>query len=190
MFPFMRSLAHRFKHVVTAVLVLTCLPGLLLAQTDRLDRLFAELAEAEAETAERLERQIIAEWGKSGSAAMDLLLRRGKEALDAGDPAIAAEHFTALVDHAPDFAEGYFGRASSYYLLGLTGPALADIETALALNPKHFEAMQGLAIVMEELQRPDDALALYEMALALHPHAKQARAGAERLRLALQGQAL
>jgi len=36
---------------------------------------------------------------------MDLLLQRGQEAMDNEDYEAAIEHFTALTDHAPDFAE-------------------------------------------------------------------------------------
>ncbi len=121
---------------------------------------------------------------------MDLLLRRGKDALDDGDPLAAAEHFTALVDHAPDFAEGYYGRASSYYLLGKTGPALDDIRQVLSLNPRHFEAMRGLALIMEEMDRKDDALDLYRMILELNPQSAEVQGFADRLELELEGQSL
>ena len=155
-----------------------------------MDELYQELAEADENTYVRIQGQIIAQWEKSGSAAMDLLLRRGKEALEDGQPDAAVEHFTALVDHAPDFAEGYYGRASSYYLMGLTGPALEDIRQVLSLNPRHFEAMRGLAIIMEELQRPDDALELYEMILSINPNSEEVLGEVDRLNLQLEGQAL
>jgi tetratricopeptide (TPR) repeat protein len=155
-----------------------------------LDELYQELAEADENTYVRIQGQIIAQWEKSGSAAMDLLLRRGKDALEDGQPDAAVEHFTALVDHAPDFAEGYYGRASSYYLMGLTGPALDDIRQALTINPRHFEAMRGLAIIMEELQRPENALELYEMILTLNPNSEEVLGAVDRLNLQLEGQAL
>ncbi len=155
-----------------------------------MDELYQELAEADSATYARVEQRIIAQWEKSGSPAMDLLLRRGKDALDDGTPDVAVEHFSALVDHAQDFAEGYYGRASSYYLLGLTGPALDDIRRVLTLNPRHFEAMRGLAIIMEELERPADALELYQMVLAMNPNATEALASVDRLQLQLEGQAL
>lgn len=160
------------------------------AQQTTLDELYQELATADESTYVRIERQIIARWENSGSAAMDLLLRRGKDALDNGAPDEALEHFTALVDHAPQFAEGYYGRASAYYLLGRIGPALDDIRQVLALNPRHFEAMRGLALIMEELERPADALEVYEMVLAIHPNADVALDAVARLELQLEGQAL
>ena len=45
-------------------------------------RLAEELSQAETEqAAERLERQVRQEWAKSGSATLDLLLKRGEDAL-------------------------------------------------------------------------------------------------------------
>ena len=181
---------HRFKCIVTALCLAVGFSLPSYAQQTTLDELFQELAEADESTYARIEGQIVAQWEKSGSAAMDLLLRRGKEALDEGQPDVAVEHFTALVDHAPDFAEGYYGRASSYYLLGLTGPALDDIRRVLSLNPRHFEAMRGLAIIMEELERPEDALELYEMVLAMNPSSTEVQGSVDRLKLQLEGQSL
>lgn len=186
----MGMLTDRFKCVVAALCLVTGLSGPAMAQESVLDGLYQELAEADPADAGSIERRIIAEWEKSGSAAMDLLLRRGKDALEDGVPEVAVEHFSALVDHAPDFAEGYFGRASSYYLMGMTGPALQDIETVLRLNPRHFEALTGLAVVMEELDRKQDALEIYRMILDIHPHSAQALEASERLALELEGQAL
>ena len=180
----------RFKCVVAALSLCLGFSHPAYAQGEGLDELYQQLAEAEPADALRIEQQIIAEWEKSGSAAMDLLLRRGQEALEDGAPDIAVEHFTALVDHAPEFAEGYYGRASSYYLLGMTGPALGDIGQVLTLNPRHFEAMRGLAIIMEELGREQDALELYRMILDIHPQSAEALDSVARLELQLEGQSL
>ncbi|SFS04440.1 tetratricopeptide repeat protein [Yoonia litorea] len=180
----------RFKCVVAALFLSSGISLPALAQETDLDELHQQLSEADAVEAERLAGQIISTWERSGSPAMDLLLRRGKEALEQGQPDIAVEHFSALVDHAPYFTEGYFGRASSYYLLGMTGPALEDIQTVLRLNPLHFEAMTGLAIVLEELGRSQDALELYRMILDIHPHSAPALEATSRLELELEGQAL
>jgi tetratricopeptide (TPR) repeat protein len=181
---------HRIKCIVTALFVSVGFSIPAAAQETTLDQLFQELSEADSATSARIEQQIISEWSKSGSAAMDLLMRRGRDALDDGAPDIAVEHFSALVDHAPDFAEGYYGRASSYYLLGLTGPALDDIRQALVLNPRHFEAMLGLALIMEELGRSADAFELYKMILAINPQSTEVNEAKARLQLQLEGLAL
>ncbi len=178
----------RFKCIVTA-LVLTVgysMP----AAAATLDELYDELAVAEGADSARIERQIIGIWEKSGSASFDLLLKRGKDALDEGDAEAALDHYAALVDHAPDFAEAYNGRATAYFLLGMMGPALDDLRQALVLNPRHFWAMRGVAVIMEQLDRPADALEVYEAVLALHPNAAEVVEAADRLKLELEGQAL
>ena len=164
--------------------------GPLPAQEGDLDQLYEQLAEAGPESYEQIEAQIIDAWARSGSPSMDLLLRRGREALVDGDTLAAIEHLTALIDHAPDFAEAHFLRANAYYKAGLIGPALADIEMTLALNPRHFEAIRALASVMEENARDEDALALYRMVLDYSPQSRQALDAVHRLEVAQGGAAL
>ena len=89
---------------------------------------------------------------------MDLLLRRGNEALEAEDYAAALEHFSALTDHAPDFAEGWNGRATAFYLMDEYSLAIADVERVLALEPRHFGALSGLAFMLEAMGEPELAL--------------------------------
>lgn len=186
----MVTLSHPFKCTVAALFLAVGISVPAYAQESRLDELYQQLLEADPETYSRVEGQIMTEWEKSGSPAMDLLLRRGKDALEDGAPELAVEHFSALVDHAPEFAEGYYGRASSYYQLGLIGPALADIRRTLALNPRHFEAMRGLANIMQELERSEDALELYELILTINPHSEEAQVAVEFLSIELEGLAL
>lgn len=153
--------------------------------------LLAELKTAENVTAaDHVVRELRLEWGKSGSAAMDLLLKRGRAAMAAKDLRAAIEHFTALTDHAPGFAEGWHGRASAYFRSGMYGPAVADLEQVLALNPSHFEAIQGLAVILEKLDRFDDAYAAYQLVLALHPHHDEAIEAVKRLGQLVKGQKL
>jgi len=158
------------------------------AQTADLDLMFQDLAAADAPAAARLERRIWREWSKSGSAAMDLLLERGRDAMMAGDFNTAIEHFTALIDHAPDFAEGWNARATAYFQADEYGPAVADIAQALRLNPRHFGAMAGFGRILEETGRPDEALAVYRAALAIHPHLKAVSEAVDRLQHDAAGQ--
>lgn len=186
----MGTLTHCFKHTVAALLLVLGFSAPIAAQEATLDELFQQLGAADEATYERVEDRIIARWEKSGSPAMDLLLRRGQDALEDGEIDVAVEHYTALVDHAPDFAAGYFGRASAYYLLGMIGPALDDLRSTLRLNPRHFEAMRGLATILHEQDRPEDALSVYQMILAISPHSAETQAEIGRLELQLEGQAL
>ena len=159
-------------------------------ESSRLDDLFSELSEAGPGDVARIEAEIVTEWTRTGSASMDLLYRRGEDAIEDGLPDIAVEHFTALVDHAPLFSEGYHGRATAYYQLGLYGPAIDDLRQVLVLEPRHFGAMTGVAIILEELERPQDALEVWQKVAEIMPADPETAAMIERLMIQLEGQAL
>lgn len=152
-----------------------------------LDGLYDRLASASPAEAKGLEREIRLEWRKTGSPAMDLLLKRGTEALERGDYAVAVEHLTALTDHAPDVAEGYHARARAYFRTEQIGPAMADLEQALSLDPRHYEAAHGLAVVLEDLGRTQQAFAAYQLVLSIHPHYDPAAEAVTRLKSQVEG---
>jgi tetratricopeptide (TPR) repeat protein len=178
------------KRLVAAVLSIFVTFSPVWADAAKLDDLFTRLSTAPEAESWRIEQEIWIEWSKSGSAAMDLLLQRGRDAMEAGDVKTAIDHFTALIDHAPDFAEGYNGRATAYFQAGEFGPAVADIAKALSLNPRHFGAMAGFGMILEETGQPDRALAVYKAALAIHPHLAGVLEAVERLKTEAHGRDL
>ena len=151
------------------------------SREERLDALFARLAEAEEGAHEKLERDIRRLLSRSGSDSMDLLLMRARDAMEAEELVRAIHHLTAAVQHDPDFAEAWNMRATAFYLRGDLGQSLADIERTLALEPRHFGALSGLGVILEQLGREADALAAYREALRINPNFEQAREAAERL---------
>lgn len=181
-----------FLNRIVAALVLlflTCAAALA-EDSVKLDSLFERLKTAEEGEASRIEREIWIEWSKSGSPAEDLLLQRGKDAMELGDYAAAIEHFTAIIDHDPDFAEAWNARATAFYMAGEFGPSVADIGQVLTLNPRHFGALSGLAMILEESGKPERALQVYRAALAIHPHLQGAAEAVERLETEAEGQEL
>jgi tetratricopeptide (TPR) repeat protein len=179
------------NRIVAALVLLFLTCAAALAQDAvKLDGLFERLKTAEEAEAGRIEREIWIEWSKSGSPAEDLLLQRGKDALDLGDFPAAIEHFTAIIDHDPDFAEAWNARATAYYMAGEFGPSVADIAQVLTRNPRHFGALSGLAMILEESGKPEKALEVYRAALAIHPHLQGATEAVERLSKEAEGQEL
>ncbi len=185
------------KHIVAAfaaiVMFSLSLPLPLAAQEADLNNeatLLAALAQAEPAQAKRLDRQLQALWRKSGSATMDLLLKRGRDALEKSDTTAAIEHLTALVDHAPEFAEGWNVRATAYYEAGLYGPALADLQRALELNPNNYNAIMGLGAMLETFEQPRRAYEVYLRGLAIHPNHEGIVKALARLKPHMEGEAL
>ncbi len=173
----MQSLTIYRKHIVTAfcgMLVAFIVACMGIAQevspSAQMDGWFAELADQGNPDWARAEADIQREWSKSGSPAFDLLLKRGREAMEVGDMLAAIEHLTALTDQAPDFAEGWNARATAYYLAGLFGPSIVDIEHVLALNPRHFGAIAGLGLILQETGNKPEAMRAFRESLAIHPH--------------------
>lgn len=188
------SLGHTFlKPIVAAALLLVTYSGIGAAQqADLTDEsaLLAALAQADATEAKRLDRQLKALWSKSGSASADLLLKRGRDALETGDTQAAIEHLTALTDHAPEFAEGWHARASAFFQADLLGVAMSDLERALTLNPNNYDAIFGLGAILETVGRRKEAYEVYRRALAIHPNHEEVTKALNRLAPAIEGQSL
>lgn len=154
------------------------------------DALLERLRDADPNDAAALERELQAVWSSSGSPSMDLLLRRGRDAMERQDWAAAIEHLTALTDHAPQFAEGWSERARAFFNAELYGPAVADLEQALALNPNDYNAIFALGQVFEFFGDAKRAYAAYERAKAIHPNHEEVTKAMDRLSVEVEGRAL
>ncbi|MEM8579014.1 MAG: tetratricopeptide repeat protein [Pseudomonadota bacterium] len=176
----MRTFHSLGQSVVAALLVVVgySLPA---AAEERLDDLMAQLRAAEPAAATRLAREIELEWSRSGSTALNMLLERGRDALEDEEYVTAVGHLTALTDHAPMFAEGWHSRARAYFALELYGPAIEDLGQALQLNPDHFQALYGLGVMFTEIGEPLRAEDAFRRALDLHPHFEEAQDALKRL---------
>jgi tetratricopeptide (TPR) repeat protein len=182
----------RILNCAVAAFLLVILTGTAVMAEDsaKLDGLFDRLKTAGAEEAGRIESEIWIEWSKSGSPALDLLLQRGRDAMAMGDTVLAIEHFTAIIDQDPSFAEGWNARATAFYQAGEFGPSIADIAHVLQLNPRHFGALSGLGTMLEEAGNPERALEVYKAALDIHPQMQSVIQAVERLETQATGQEL
>jgi Flp pilus assembly protein TadD len=70
------------------------------------------------------------------------------------------------------------------------GASLSDIKRALALEPRHFGALAGLGIILEDLGREDEAISAYKRALELNPRMETVRESLEKLEKAASGRAI
>ncbi len=182
----------RFNSTVAALAALVTFslpaPGSAQEGEARAQELLRDLAQAvDAAEAQRLEREIHLEWSKSGSAAMDLLLKRGRDALEVNEPERAVDHLLALTDHAPGFAEGWHTLAQAYYQQERFGLAADALERTLALNPNHFGALQGMGAILEQLGRRSLAYRAYAEAQALRPFDEDVTSALQRLDIAANG---
>jgi len=138
---------------------------------NNLDFLFDALKAApDDSSAKAVEERIWALWLASGSDTANLLMTRVTSAVEAKDLDLALKLLDALIDLRPDYVEAWNRRATIYYMKNDYGRALADIRQVLAREPRHFGAMSGLGLIMQEFGDDKRALDVYRRALAVHPH--------------------
>jgi len=150
-------------------------------QTDpRLKGLFENLRTAASpEAAADVESQIWGIWAKSGDASLDQVFEVGSRAMAIGDTNTALKIFDAIVQKAPNFAEGWNKRATIYYMMGNYEASLADIDRTLELEPHHFGALAGLGLVNIGLDRDEAALDAFERVLKVDPQSESAKVNIE-----------
>src|SRR6185437_6581890 len=150
-------------------------------QTDpRLKGLFENLRTAASpKAAAGVESQIWEIWAKSGDASLDQVFEVGSRAMAIGDTNTALTIFDAIVQKAPNFAEGWNKRATIYYMMGNYEASLADINRTLELEPHHFGALAGLGLVNIGLDRDEAALDAFERVLKVDPQSQSAKVNIE-----------
>jgi tetratricopeptide (TPR) repeat protein len=140
-------------------------------RTQNLDFLFGALKAApDAETGKAIEERIWALWYVSGSDTTDLLMTRVKAAVEGKDLDLALQLLDAIVELKPDYVEAWNRRATVYFMKKEYGRSLADIRQVLGREPRHFGALSGLGMIMQEFGEEKRALDVFRRALSVHPH--------------------
>jgi tetratricopeptide (TPR) repeat protein len=122
------------------------------------------------ESAKFVENRIWALWLSSGGDTAGLLMTRVKIAVENKDYDLAVKLLTAIIDIRPDYIEAWNRRATVLYQKKEFSGALADIREVLAREPRHFGALSGLGMILQEVGDDKRALDAFRRALAVHPH--------------------
>jgi len=139
-------------------------------RTRNLDFLFGALKVAPDDvSAKAIEERIWALWTVSRSDTANLLMTRVKTAIEAKDLDLAVKLLDAVVKVKPDYVEAWNRRATIYYMRKDYGRSLADIREVLKREPRHFGALAGLGLILQDLGDDKQALEVYRRALALYP---------------------
>lgn len=136
-----------------------------------IDFLFDALKAApDAEIAKQVENRIWAIWLASGSDTADLLMSRVKAAIEGKDARLAIQLLGSIIEIKPDYIEAWNRRATLFFAMKDYGRAMADIQEVLNREPRHFGALAGLGMILEEVGENKQALDAYRKALAVNPH--------------------
>jgi tetratricopeptide (TPR) repeat protein len=153
--------------------------------------LYARLAASkDADETGGIITRLLRSYSESGSDTADLLLRRARQAIGIEQYSDAVKILDATIAFLPDWAEGWNARATARYLDDDYNGSMADIAQTLKREPRHLGALMGMATILEARGKREEALKVYERALAIAPHWRNAQEAADKLKAALAGEEL
>ena len=124
-------------------------------------------------------------WSRSGDPKVDGLFAVGVGQMNHGEGEAAIDTFSEIIRLKPDFAEGWNKRATVYFLIGEYDKSLRDCDEVVKRNPQHWGALSGYGQIYLHLDKPEQALAYFERAIAVNPNLHQIEYVIEELRQAV-----
>lgn len=148
------------------------------------------LRDADALVREGAEQALWNVWHRSGNPEVDARLYEGIVAMQRGALEQAITIFTEVIAMAPEFAEGYNKRATTYYMMQDFEQSLRDCDQTIALNPVHFGALSGAGLCQLGERNLTQALSYFERALAVNPNMLQIQRYVDDIKKYLRDQSL
>jgi tetratricopeptide (TPR) repeat protein len=137
----------------------------------QLDKLFGSLHQTStAINSAKIEADIWSIWAHNDSATAELLLRQAVAAMNANEYDAAEKTLIQLVETYPNFAEAWNKRATLYFMQGRNDASLIDIEHVLELEPRHFGALAGKAMILRAQGKNIEALKVLRETQSINPH--------------------
>ena len=156
-----------------------------------LSNLYQQLANAQdKQNAEFISATIQRLWLKSGSETVDILMSRAVHMVQEKELDLALEILDAVVEIAPKYTEGWNQRATVHFLKRDYEDSLGDLRRVLAIEPRHYRAVNGLGLILQELGEKSAALKAYRRALQLNPFLSETKRSIKELRRDVEGQGI
>ncbi|CAG7900285.1 unnamed protein product [Brassica rapa] len=127
--------------------------------------------------------RVVESGSNNGGDAEKSLKEKGNEFFKAGNYLKAAALYTQAIKLDPSNATLYrhVNRAAAFLSLVKLSKALADAETTIKLNPQWEKGYFRKGSVLEAMEKYDDALAAFEMALQYNPQSAEVSRKIKRL---------
>jgi tetratricopeptide (TPR) repeat protein len=154
-----------------------------------LNDLFDRLAKAaNAAEADPIKSQIREIWLNSDSATVNLLLARDAQAALTKDAGTQRRLLEAASHLDPSNPETWNRSAEFAYSEQRFGEALTDLAHVLAIEPRHFDALEGLGSMLKETGRNDLALKAFRQLQTIDPTSANIQSEIEALSKKVEGQ--
>ena len=109
-------------------------------------------------------------WLETNDPLIENEFKTALQLMDEGKLYKSIKIFTNVIEKNPDFAEAWNKRATVYFLIGDFNSSIFDIKKTLILEPRHFGAMDGLALIFISLRQYEQAVDIYEKMLKIFPN--------------------
>jgi tetratricopeptide (TPR) repeat protein len=137
-----------------------------------------------------IEAEILRRFDKSGSDTADLLMSWAGKAIQAKSYPLALDILDQVVLLRPTFAEAWNKRATVHFLMDDYSSSISDIRQTLAMEPRHFGALSGLGVILQAMDRKDEAIRAFKRALEVNPQLEKVRESLEKLEKEVAGRAI
>ena len=114
-------------------------------------------------------------WFSAAGGKVYRMMEEACAAADREDFKEALRILDQITGKYPKFAEGWNRRGAVLWQTGEFQKSISDCQRALALNPNHYGALQGLGICYLQLGDVDEACRSLRLALKIAPHEESTR---------------
>lgn len=136
----------------------------------KLDFMFENLRLANNEqNARRIEQAIWQLWLSPDNRVVKQMMQTIMATREAGNYEKAISLLDDLIAQYPNYSEGWNQRATIYYLMGNFDASVLDVAQTLKLEPRHFGALSGLAVMLWKQGNQDLARKSLSEAVRIHP---------------------
>lgn len=154
----------------------------------QLDGLFAALKAApSAQIARQIEKRIEGTLAVSDSDTLNLLMVRAQAVMEAKEFNTALQLLDSVIEINPRHTEAWARRATLHFVQKDIYRSLADLRVVLAQEPRHYQALAGLGIILQDIGEEKRALEAFRRALEVNPHLENIPDIARRLKLKVEG---
>ena len=139
-------------------------PLIALSQTnaERVDYLLEQLQEPlDYESQQEIKGAIMRLWEVSKSAELQDKINKIGYFINFRQYQAAEDFLTEIIAEQEDFLDAYYKRAIVHYYQGEIIEAEADLFRTLALEPRHFDALKVLGLVLEKQNKLSEAKNVY-----------------------------
>ncbi len=159
-----------------------------LDRAQQLDGLFAALKAApSAQIARQIEKRIEGTLAVTDSDTLNLLMVRAQVTIEAKEFKTAQELLDSIIQINPRYTEAWARRATLHFARKDIYRSLADLRVVIAQEPRHYQALAGLGVILQDIGEEKRALEAYRRALEINPHLEAIPEIVRRLKLQVEG---